>query len=277
MRPSYWWMQKKKAVRRYRTLVRRNEEAVRQSSALVNWQMDLSSGKRWRTEEKVSILLEPELSSSVPVPSSYPRTFRKYKSILHCKTMYCYLKVSPSIFITSETGKNCGLILGGVSLKTGRQAVFFTVVNPMDNQDGWGETLCDLSQARIAADKNTWKHFQDTAIWSSLNKEDCNFTKQDQTQLFTTTHCLQSSLRKRYAWRPRISFSKGKAWFEDRVLFFKLIRKVAHKIYLYKKQDHLGNRNKMRRATGNPKQHCWLSNTWYIDLNGETAGCTTTK
>ena len=43
-----------------------------------------------------------------------------------------------------------GLIPGGVSLKTGRQAVFFTVVNPMDNQDGFGKTLCDLSKARIA-------------------------------------------------------------------------------------------------------------------------------
>ena len=37
-----------------------------------------SSGKRWRTEEKVSILLESELSSSIPVPSSNPRTFRNY-------------------------------------------------------------------------------------------------------------------------------------------------------------------------------------------------------
>ena len=31
---------------------------------------------------------------------------------------------------------NHGLIPGGVSLKTSRHAVFFTVVNPMDNQDG---------------------------------------------------------------------------------------------------------------------------------------------
>ena len=46
---------------------------------------------------------------------------------------------------------NHGFIPGGVSLKTGRHAVFFTVVNPMDNQDGLKETPCDLSQARIAA------------------------------------------------------------------------------------------------------------------------------
>ena len=63
---------------------------------------------------------------------------------------------------------NHGLIPGGVSLRTGRQAVFFTVVNPMDNQDGLGETLRDLSQARIAPCKNTWKHFQDTVIWCNL-------------------------------------------------------------------------------------------------------------
>ena len=47
-------------------------------------------------------------------------------------------------------------------LRTGRQAVFFTIVNPMDNQDGLGETLCDLSQARIAPYTNTWKRFQNS-------------------------------------------------------------------------------------------------------------------
>ena len=63
---------------------------------------------------------------------------------------------------------NHGLIPGGVSLKTGRHAVFFTVVNPMDNQDGLEETFCDLSKARIAPYKNTWKHFQDTVFWCNL-------------------------------------------------------------------------------------------------------------
>ena len=32
-----------------------------------------------------------------------------------------------------------------------------------------------------------------------FNKDDCNFIKQDQMQIFSTTHSLQSSLRKRYA------------------------------------------------------------------------------
>ena len=84
------------------------------------------------------------------------------------------------------------------------------------SQSQYRQTGCVLhcwSQARIAPYKNTWKHFQDSifgAIWISLNWEDCNFIKQDQTQLFSTIHCLQSSLRKRHAWRPRISFIKGK-------------------------------------------------------------------
>ena len=53
--------------------------------------------------------------------------------------MYCYQKVLPSIFDHVENGKelrsivNHGLIPGGVSLRTGRQVVFFIVVNPMDN------------------------------------------------------------------------------------------------------------------------------------------------
>ena len=63
---------------------------------------------------------------------------------------------------------NHGSIPGVVSLRTSRQAVFFTVVNSMDNQDGLGETLCDLSQARIAPYKNTWTHFQNTIFWCSL-------------------------------------------------------------------------------------------------------------
>ena len=63
---------------------------------------------------------------------------------------------------------NHGQISGGVSLKTGRHAVFFIVVNPMDNQDDLGETLCDLSKARIAPYKNILKNFQDALFWCNL-------------------------------------------------------------------------------------------------------------
>ena len=43
-----------------------------------------------------------------------------------------------------------GLSPGGTSLKRGRQAVFFTTVNPMDDEYGMGETPRDLTKPRIA-------------------------------------------------------------------------------------------------------------------------------
>ena len=61
-----------------------------------------------------------------------------------------------------------GLVPVGFSTKTGRHAVFFTVVNPMDDEQGLRETFCDLSKARIAPYKNTWKPLQDTVCWCNL-------------------------------------------------------------------------------------------------------------
>ena len=98
---------------------------------------------------------------------------------------------------------NHGLIPGGVSLKTGRQAVFFTEVNPMDNQDGLGETLCDLSRARIAPYKNTWKRFQDTVFWCNLKLAQQGGLQFYQTssnaEILRDTLLAVSSLRKRIA------------------------------------------------------------------------------
>ena len=42
-----------------------------------------------------------------------------------------------------------GLIPGGVSFRTGRQAVLFTIVNPIDNQVRIGGTPCDRAKPRI--------------------------------------------------------------------------------------------------------------------------------
>ena len=112
---------------------------------------------------------------------------------------------------------NNGLIPGGTSLKRDRQAVFFTIVNPMDNQDGFGETLCDLSQARVAPYKNTWKRFQKTIFLVQFEARSTERTailsNKVKLSFYSTTHCLQSSSRKRYASRPRISFVRKKAGF----------------------------------------------------------------
>ena len=124
--------------------------------------------KRWRTEEKISILLDFELSSSIPVPSSNPRTFRKFNQ--SCIARQCtvtrsfyrvYLSRRKRKMIEVNSEPCYGLIPGGVSLRTGR-------VNPMENRDALGETPCDSSQARIAPYNNTWKRFQHTVCWCNL-------------------------------------------------------------------------------------------------------------
>ena len=106
-------------------------------------------------------------------------------SILHCKTMYCYQKILPSKFITSETERY------------------------------WDQecvTVC---------------YREDSALEQALKKDNCNFTKQDLMRSSSMTHCLQSSLRKRYAWKLSISFKKEKA--QDDILFSEQIRNVDYK------------------------------------------------
>ena len=97
---------------------------------------------------------------------------------------------------------NYGLVPGGFSTKTGRYAVFFTVVDPMDDEQGSREAFCDSSQARIAPNKSTWKHLQNTVCWCKLlpaQEKDYDFTKQCPMQSYSTIHCLQKSKRKRYS------------------------------------------------------------------------------
>ena len=57
-----------------------------------------------------------------------------------------------------------GLIPVGFSTQTRSYAVFFTLVDPMNVEQGLRETFCDLSQARIAPYKNTWKHLRNTGF-----------------------------------------------------------------------------------------------------------------
>ena len=127
----------------------------------------------------------------------------------------------------------------------------------MDNQDGLGETLCDFSHARIAPYKNTWKRFQNTVVWCNLKLlqqrgQQFYQTRSNAVILFDT---LPAEFIEKAIWVKTKDqlFSKGEREFWDCVLFLKLIRKVIHKIYLHKKQDHLGNRNKMQTATGKPE------------------------
>ena len=61
-----------------------------------------------------------------------------------------------------------GLIPGGRSLQRDRQSVFFTAVNPMDDDQSMEEIRCDLDKPRIAPKKNTRRLHQNTVYWCNL-------------------------------------------------------------------------------------------------------------
>ena len=115
--------------------------------------------------------------------------------ILSCKTMYCYRKVLPSTSSTSGNASELnstirsGLIPGGRSLKRGRQAVFFTAVNPMKGVFGMEETPRHLTKPRVAPYKNTWKRHQNTVKlvqFEARSRERLAFfTKHDHMQSFS--------------------------------------------------------------------------------------------
>ena len=120
-------------------------------------------------------MLETGLSRQTLVPSSHSRSFRKslfwkcsHRSCIarQCTVTKGFHKYVYHIGSGKELKSivNNGLIPGGFSTKMGRQAVFFTVVNPMDDKQGFRETLCDLSTARIALYTHIWKSLSGYSI-----------------------------------------------------------------------------------------------------------------
>ena len=65
-----------------------------------------------------------------------------------------------------------GLIPGGFSTRSRRHAVFFTVIDAMNDTRGERETFCDLSKSRIAPYKSTWNPLQNTVYWCNVLSAD---------------------------------------------------------------------------------------------------------
>ena len=79
-----------------------------------------------------------------------------------------------------------GLIPEGQSLKRGRQSVFFTILNPMEDENCVEETSCDLTKPRIVLYKNTWTPHQNAV-------HRCNLTLARHTGLLfyhTRSHAI---------------------------------------------------------------------------------------
>ena len=173
-------------------------------------------------------------------------TFEQFKDIqekvslfLRCKTMYCYRKDLPSTSATSGTRtisiRKNGLIPGGTSLKRGRQAVFITTVNPMEDVHGIRETPCDLRKP-ITPCKNTWKRPQNTVFW-------CNLKLAQEKGLAILPNTVTCRLSLQYA-------ACSLHW-ECHESCWNRTRNMVHKIHKAKKQDHLGNHCVIRKVKGN--------------------------
>ena len=102
--------------------------------------------------------IDPTLQDNVLIPNNF------FEYIYH---------IGCAISLHSIT--DSGLIPGGQKLSRERQTVFFTVVNPMD-QEHKGPYKLDLTTPCLAwCKQKTWKKHQDTVYWSIyifLNEKD---------------------------------------------------------------------------------------------------------
>ena len=204
--PSWNW----RSSSLWRRLERMQGENVRWCFAMVTQQFDIYSGKKEKNQEKVSMLLESKLFQPLPVPQSNTRTFRRY-----CYWSWVARQCTATRWIywvhlprrnASEMNSivRSGLIPGGRSLKRGWQSVFFTITNPMEDNNGMEETPCDLTKPRIAPYKNTWKPPQNTVFWCNwkLAQErglQFNQTRSHAIVLYNTLPavCIEKALWKR--------------------------------------------------------------------------------
>ena len=150
-------------------------------------------------------------------------------------------------------------------------------MNPMDNQDGLAENPLRLVTSKNRAIQKCFGTLPEYRNLKLAQQRGLQLYQTRSNAVIPYDTLPADFIEKAIFMRLYISFIKGKACSENRVLFSQFIRNVVHKIYRYQKQDYLGNRNKMRRATGKPEATLPTAGYLVIDLNGETAGCAATK
>ena len=158
---------------------RRSKRKIKHGSVLISGEVNRRSVKRWWTEEKVSIQFEPHC----PEKLLYLRAIQGHSGTAYSGNARINHALEDNVLLPKYfaqyvyhvgNGKELrsivhnGLVPRGFSTKTGTHAVFFTVLNPMDDEQGLRETFCDLSKVRIAPYKNTWKPLQHTVYWCNL-------------------------------------------------------------------------------------------------------------
>ena len=138
---------------------------------MVTWRLEINSGK---TTKRFQYCMNPNSSNQFLYlraiqghsgDNAFDPAWQDNVLLPKVFTEYMY-HVGNANELNSMTRN--GLISGGKSIKRGRQTVFFTTVNPMEDVFGMGEIPCDLTKPRIAPYKNTWKRFQNMVFWCNL-------------------------------------------------------------------------------------------------------------
>ena len=96
-----------------------------------------------------------------------------------------------------------GLIPRGRNLKRGRRCVFFTVTNPMEDDNGMEETPRDLTQPRIAPYR---KYLETPSKYGKLVQFEAH--SRESLAFLPHTHHMQLALRKRYVSKHMMSSFK---------------------------------------------------------------------
>ena len=133
-------------------------------------------------------------------------------------------------------------------------------MDPMDDKRGLREAFCDLSQARIAPYKNTWKHLQKTVfavIYYPL-KKGLRFyqTRSNVVVIYDTLPaefiekavCMQTGeqLYQRENERPRVALKA-------------ISQCESQDLPCQEKQDHLGKHKAKCEASGRPDATSWTT------------------
>ena len=151
----------------------------------------------------------------------------------------------------------------------------------MDNQDGFGETLCNLSQARIAPYNDTWKRLQNTVFWCKLKLAQQRGLQFNQTR--SNAVILYDTLPAEFVEKAICMKTKDQLYQRESVILRpRVVVKadsqsgsqdlpVQEARSSWESQQDAESLEETRSNTADYRY------TRYIDLNVETAGCTATE
>ena len=91
------------------------------------------------------------------------------------------------------------------NLKGKRQSVFFTAVNPMDDDRSVEEIRCNMDKPRLVPYKSTWRFHQNTVYWCKFQRAQKRGLQFHQTGSHAIVLCntqLSICVKKRCAWKP---------------------------------------------------------------------------